>query len=497
MKTFFIGKEDDDAEHLAGRIAREEDDDLVLVLPKGASVRKNRKYFDRLKKEARAAGKKILIESVDEEVLRAAKAAGIAALHPLFEGEKKTAVSDVVVGVASREEKPRRQRSQEESGRRKRATPWKSILALAGAGIAAVAAVTAFGSGAEITVRFTKTPFSYTGEFLADIARSGVDAETRAFPGQLFTSEKNLTQLFPASGLKRVSEKAAGAITVYNAYSSEPQVLVAATRFATPDGKIFRLASQIVVPGAEIKEGKILPSKIKATIVADAPGEAYNLGPVSRLTIPGFKGTLKYDRFYGEIEALTQGGFVGEKRVPTPADIQAGKEQTAAILKGILDNTFLLGYPPDAKIVPGASNLEILRLSVNEAADGNGNFSVFGEARVKAIGFREAHVKNLLAAIASGAAASGMTLEPLEIGYGEAKPDFGKGTLSLLVSATGTLTTDFDRSAFTKAVAGKQPAEAERLLSELPGFENAKISLWPFWLRRIPADPSRVTVVAE
>ena len=61
---------------------------------------------------------------------------------------------------------------------------------------------------------------------------------------------------------KELNEKARGSLTVYNEYSSSPQTLVATTRFESPEGKIFRIEKNIVVPGAKIEEGKIIASTI-------------------------------------------------------------------------------------------------------------------------------------------------------------------------------------------------------------------------------------------
>ena len=65
-----------------------------------------------------------------------------------------------------------------------------------------------------------------------------------------------------------MSQKAQGTLTIYNAYSSAPQTLVATTRFVTPDGKIFRLTNEVTVPGAKITNGQIVPSSINAPIAA-------------------------------------------------------------------------------------------------------------------------------------------------------------------------------------------------------------------------------------
>ena len=103
---------------------------------------------------------------------------------------------------------------------------------------------------------------------------------------------------------------------------------MATTRFVTPDGKLFRLVSSVTVPGAQVTNGQIVPSSIDAPVAADQPGDAYNVGPVNKLTIPGFQGSPKYNAFYGQLASGTSGGFVGTKAVPTAADITSGKDKS-------------------------------------------------------------------------------------------------------------------------------------------------------------------------
>ena len=71
-----------------------------------------------------------------------------------------------------------------------------------------------------------------------------------------------------------------------------------------------------------------------AAIVADQAGPTYNVGPVAKLTIPGLQGSPKYDAFYGAIAGTTTGGFVGNKAVPTAADIASALDAAAAVGEG-------------------------------------------------------------------------------------------------------------------------------------------------------------------
>ena len=59
-----------------------------------------------------------------------------------------------------------------------------------------------------------------------------------------------------STGVEKVEDMSSGKIVIYNAFSSKSQVLIARTRFETPEGKIYRIKKRITVPGAKIKKGK-------------------------------------------------------------------------------------------------------------------------------------------------------------------------------------------------------------------------------------------------
>ncbi len=371
-----------------------------------------------------------------------------------------------------------------------------------GAAMAAVVLIAAFWvvtfsfGRMTATITFKQTPWTYQGNFVADKAVSTINGAQGTIPAQVFTSDKNTTQLFPATGNANVSIKAAGVMTIYNAYSSAKQELVATTRFVTPDGKIFRLVSNIIVPGATVTNGQIVPSSIDAQVAADQAGTAYNIGPVVKLTIPGFQGSPKFDAFYGQLAKGTSGGFVGNKAVPTAADIAAAKTKVTEALTANLTAAIATSYPNNFKIPDGATQIQIVKLTVTTTTDAGGNFGVFGEATLQAIGFDEAAFKQFLLATAQATEASS-TFHSLTLNYGSVKADFAKGTLSFSLSANGSLEPAFDAGAFASSIAGKSMGDARAAIASLPQLATGQISAWPMWLWSAPSNPSKITVNAD
>jgi hypothetical protein len=362
--------------------------------------------------------------------------------------------------------------------------------------LAALYGVTIVFGSAKIAITFQKTPWSYNGNFTADKSVSAINAGQGVIPAQIFSVPKNVTQLFPASGQENVSLKAQGTITIYNAYSSSPQSLVATTRFVTPDGKIFRLVSAVVVPGAAVTNGQIVPSSINAPIAADQPGPDYNVSSTPKLTIPGFQGTPKYNAFYGAIASGTSGGFVGEKAVPTADDITSAKQKVTDTLTSDLQNGLAGSYTSNFKILGGATNIQITKLTVNTSTDANGNFSVFGEGALSAIGFDETAFKAFLLSLAQSTEASS-TFSSLTLNYASATPDFTNGKLAFSLNAQGSLEPLFSSDDFRASVAGKGISDAKNAISSLSDLQEGTISVWPAWLWQIPANLNRIQMTVN
>ncbi len=390
---------------------------------------------------------------------------------------------------------------QEEGGEERPPRRRRTTLILVALGVtilvgAGVWAMSVFGAHATVTINFKRTLWNAQVSLTASKATTQVDAAGKTVPAEVFTDTRNLTQLFPATGKVTGSQKATGNIIIYNAYSSAKQALVATTRFMAPDGKVFRLDNAVVVPGAEVKNGKIIPASIQATVTADKPGPDYNIGPVSRLSIPGFKGSPKYDAFYGVLEQPAAGGFIGDRIVPTDSDAAAAKDKVTNILETSLQSNLLGSRGKEFNVLDGASAISVTRLVVKKDTDQNGQFSVFGEASYQAIGFREQDVKNMFLELANKDY-PGTSFRDLSLVYSEPKPDYDKGTLTFLVTAQGTLATAFQSDELRSKLAGQKVSLAQSSIAKMPGLVDAKVSLWPIWLQTLPSSLDRIQVNAN
>ncbi len=536
MRKIFINKNEGVAE-IVEKIIAELEPELILVIPKNSVLTESISNFHLIRREAEASGKSIQIESVDENILSLAKASKLDSTHPFFEKKRAgSAVSDIIPSGTqpkSRKKLPVKEKDIENEDAEEDADLDEEIEELSFKGrrgdslndgpvlehrysrrkffspkffiftglvilviIAGIFLINKF-SQAEVVISFKKTPWQYQGTVIANVSASQIDSSSNIIPASSPTEEKSSVLSFPASQKQNVADKATGKITIYNAYSSAKQSLVATTRFVTPDGKTFRIDKSITVPGAEVKDGKIIPSSIEADITADKAGADYNLGPVDKLTIPGFRGSPKYNAFYGVITGKTAGGFIGERLAPTTKDIASAKTKVTDDLKASFKNSLFSKPPAGLKILDGATTQEIGKLSVISKTDEKGNFSVVGIITQKAIAFKENDLKTLLESIVAKDNPD-MVFEKYDVTYNQITPDFKNNKLSFSISVKGTLTQKFSPEEFLKTVLGKKIKDAESLVLKLPDLENARVLVWPRWfVFSVPNDASRVKITVN
>lgn len=369
-----------------------------------------------------------------------------------------------------------------------------ALLILIGGGIYAAIV---FLPRAEIKIITEKSDWKYNDSIIASKKVSDIDLAGKKIPAEVFSQKKNNNLLFPATGTKEVRQRATGKITVYNAYSSDSQPLIANTRFLAPDGKIFRLTAKIIVPGAKIVEGKIIPSGVEAEVAADNPGEEYNIGSVEYFSIPGFKGSAKEQGFYAESKSPFSGGFIGKVAVPTDEDIKKAKEKNKQILQQALVSFVKSQIPNNFKIIDGAERFNMSKESVNQKTDEAGNFLVFSEDELLVVAFQEIDVKNLIQELAKKDLGMGFEPKEYQLDYGVSRTDFDNGQISFPVNFQGIFWQPLNIGEFQETAKNKKESELRAMVFTLPGVEKVTVSFWPFWVKQVPDKVERIKVIID
>lgn len=520
-KKIYVNKYDE-ASLVIEHVMNATEEHIILSIPKSATFARSMNNFHALKREAEVLHKTLHIESVDDEVVDLAKRVGLVASNSFFNktpgsfadivpNQRKSTRSALAppaqLGMRVVEERPMIETRAAEQvtdysapdGVKKRFSSWRLVFVVVSLGVAGTLTFSGLHNLREAEVRLVtqKKEFAYTGGIIVDRGTKIVDASNMKVPGQIFIERKTAALTVAATGKKQVTAYAKGNIVIYNAYSSEKQKLVSKTRFVTPDGKIVRLEETVTVPGAKIVDGKIQPSMVEAKVIADAPGKEYNIEPVQKLTIPGLKSTPKYAGFYGELKEGISGGYIGERAYPTESDIAAAKTEIEKKLEDAAKIAVLQKIPPEFKVAQENTQFRMMKVTVNNDVNEQGQFSVVGEGELSVMAFLEPDIMNILRTKASQNFGENYVMKSYELKYGLPKIDFGIGRMILPVDFKSLFTPKIKIDDLKNKMQSKSERDLKALLLSMPQLESATVSLWPFWVRSAPSNQDKISINLE
>ncbi|MEK7479555.1 MAG: hypothetical protein AAB634_03430 [Patescibacteria group bacterium] len=506
-------------------------DTVILNIPKGSALGESVKGFRYLRKKARELGKILSVESVDDHILELAEVADIEAINPVFQVRGKQ-VQDIIPSDSRVPEKqaPRKEEGEESandilSRAERQEEPEAKRPALSSFTLPRVSGLSlklgclgifVFLLGwagifilpkAKISLTLTRYPISFARSVKADtkIPAVNIAGETILLPGELIHATKNLEMSFPANGEENVEREATGKITIINAFSSAPQPLVAKTRFQTPDGKIFRLFESITVPGAKVIDGKIESSSIGAEVYADEAGEAYNIGPVEKFTIPGFQNdSPRYKGFYARSAAPMRGGAKGFLPTPTEDDLTKAREKVKTALLDALKGEVAILMSDSYDVLERSTAFAVIREeTLPPASPTEKTFSLFMEGELRQFVFKKDDLKDIIVSAAKEGLKEKLPenaesdVHDFNLAYEDVSIDLGAEQAEFQAKGEVVFTARVDSSKLTGELLGKTSDEVKKSIFKLPGLDKAHVSLWPFWVNKVPKNAKKVEIIVE
>lgn len=531
----------DDVSAVVEKILNSRNENLILFLPEQSKITESILNLRLLYREAKSASKNIFLDTNEEEVKIMAGEVGIPILEqekvsptpvkkgpafvrdiappkvkkinkerpgaeeseqPIFIKKKKISFTkDVKLKSFSNEEI-----SEKELEKPKKTKKFfkfsKGLLIFILTAIVlflAVGAMIYFFSRAEIQIITEKTNWQTQSAILASKSIEEADAENFKIPAEYLKFSRQVVQDFPATGTKDIQNKSRGKIKIYNSYSSTAQLLVSNTRFLSQEGKLFRLLSNTTVPGAQVEAGKVIPSFIEAEVIADQAGEEYNIGP-SRFTIPGFKGTPKYDKFYAESQDSMKEGYIGQAKVISSEDLSGAKNKLIELAQISLEEEFQSKFPQGFKILNEAKSFNIEKTDfshqIGERADSfRGNITL----SLKIITFRESDVRDVFVYNAQKEMPfiNNKELFSFEFQYGIPRVDFERGLLSFPVNASLVFRQKINTQDFKNRLPKMRKDKLQDFFKQFEGIEKINLEIKPSFLPFLPPNSKNLKIVVD
>lgn len=352
---------------------------------------------------------------------------------------------------------------------------------------------------AEIEIRPELDILTFETELVVNKNATTVDFSSQIIPGKPFEAEKNIVDEFLSSGRILKEKKAEGLIRIFNNYNSS-QPLIANTRFQPPLEKFqppldkekgenpwFRLTERVNVPSKSHKDVKV---------VADAPGEKYNIGP-SVFSVPGLAGLPQYTFIYGESFQPMSGGFKKEIAQVTQEDLDNAKEiveeramaESQIALQNNISSEFILTKAMIKTEIVEASSSVLDKAEVEK-------FISQAKANSRALAFKEKDLEDFVIQFISLQIPNNKKIhqESLKIDYIPENIDLesGKAILSLTIKAK--IYSDIDKNTLKKSLKGKTFSETKFLLENYPEITQTSIKFWPFWVKKVPQNEDKIRI---
>lgn len=328
-----------------------------------------------------------------------------------------------------------------------------------------------------------------TAEITVFPKKESVNLQTEVLlSGEIFDSEETIAKEFLATGAKIKNIKAEGTIRVYNNYSSVSQPLVAATRFVSADGKLFRTPERVVVPGSGF---------IDIKVIADQPGSDYNIGPTT-FSIPGFAGTPKYTSFYAKSSSSMTGGQISQVKTVTNEDLEKAKKVLQNSAKDAVKTSLENLIPKTEYILLEEAINQEMQDIVFSAKTGQELEKFTGQIEIKskALAVKKIDLENFAKDFINSKIPQGKKLQnsSLEMLYYPKSIDFNKKKISLDVKLSANIYSIVDENSLKGVLQNKKANQIQNLLGAFPEIERVQVKLSPFWSRSAPKQSERIII---
>lgn len=514
---------DDSIAEAVARLQRAKSNDIVLVVPQRALLFQSPINLKILKRQTELLGKTISLVSRDEVGRNFANQAGFKVLEKL--GEEVSESPGEIVEQAPPEEMPLRASSKHPTIKYKKYEPRPQDLKTA----ARITPTESDALSPSPAIRPPKTTrqriklerhhqvfigfvviglivLGSVGFFILPKAHASIEVQSEPFSKQftlLLADEQDLQAAgpnvltgrfievtrekdssFDATGEENKGEKATGKVTVVN-YTGSIQGLVANTRFRSPNGLIFRLQSEVLVPPA--RSGN--PGKASVAAVADEGGTKYNVSSPMKLTIPGL-GSAGIDLVYGEVEGAFAGGTDDITKVVSEEDINKAKEEASKNISVAAEAELSDLLKRGEKVTPEFIQNDVIDVMPSVSAGAKKDqFDVRVQSRSWTILVSQNDLSDAIANAAAfevpeGKQVTENTVKNAKIEVAES--NFLSHRITLVVTLDGRIGPKLDQKEIVASLANKSIPEGEASLRDLPEVTSATIEIWPTFITRIP-----------
>lgn len=344
---------------------------------------------------------------------------------------------------------------------------------------------------AKVVVHPNIENFTLNSTFLAS-----KDPDISNLPFELVVISGEETKMVPTGEPQNYSERATGTAVLYNIYSFSPQKLAIDTRLEGSNGKIYKTKIPIEIPSITA-EG--LPGSVEVPIYAENPGVEYNSSPLD-FKILGFKGTPKYEDFYGRSKGEISGGISGVLRSVSDVNKIMTLNSLKAVLKSKLFKKASEQIPEGFVFFPDATSFIVDEENVGFSESGEAPVSIKGT--LSGILFKETDLsQKIISSLMPEGEDNNLYIphvENLKFSFPETENLFWDSEkVNFKLSGELNIVSKVNADSVKLDVLGKKKSDFEDILSAHKEIDSAELVVRPFWKQSLPEDSKDIDVEVE
>lgn len=352
---------------------------------------------------------------------------------------------------------------------------------------------------ADISIVLKSEGISYNFEFLTDETLDNIDFANNKIPLEKIEIIGQESGEYPTKGKKHLQEKASGEITVFNEYSSNPQRIVANTRFLSKDSnKLFKVKEAVTIPGFSRVEGVDVPGQVKIMVYADKIGEDYNIGN-SSFYLPGLQGTAKYTSIYARSIKPISGGIDREVSYFSESDYITAKENLLKLAKEKNASDFESKISDRSILLEETKKDEDIEIETNvEVGDIADKFEMKITVKNSVVTINREDLEKIIdEKIVSKLDANKSLLENSRIYNVHEIVINDDDQINIFVDVKQNVIENIDVDNLKFEIVNKDEENLKSYFRNIDGIKSTDISLWPFWVKKIPSSYEKINITID
>ncbi len=365
------------------------------------------------------------------------------------------------------------------------------------AGVAYVASV--YFARASFTIVAKNVSMDVNSTYIAQDSTQNLPSASGTIPFTFITVRGTATTTVPATVGPAVSTKAQGPVTLYNSYSAQSQRLVAGTRISNSSGKVYRLTGSIVVPGYTLSSSKlIIPGSVASTIIADQPGDMYNItgaSSVSDFKMIAYKGGPKYETIYARQTAPIVGGMTGTQSIVSPTVVAS----STVVLRASMTSNLLQQIHatlPAGYILFDTGYTSSFATSTTSTIDKD-HSQLLVQGSVSGMLFKKSDLLNRLAGATALSTFGQFKYDASGLDQLAVQVINTKSVISMKIKGTIKLVGIIPTDEIIKKILGKTSLEVENIFKQYASvIQSVDGEVMPPW-SKVPMNPNRVNITVK